>query len=60
MSLYKNIIISESVATGHPDKVADKISDAIFDKYIFTNSFSRTAIVTLVTKDNVIIAGEVF
>ncbi|MDG7056079.1 MAG: methionine adenosyltransferase [Wolbachia endosymbiont of Meromenopon meropis] len=60
MSLRKNLITGESVAAGHPDKVADQISDAILDKYLLLNSFSRTAIETLVTKDNVIIAGEVF
>ncbi|MGL9688327.1 MAG: methionine adenosyltransferase [Wolbachia sp.] len=60
MSLYKNLITSESVAAGHPDKVADQVSDAILDKYLFTDPSSRTAIETLVTKDNVIIAGEVF
>lgn len=60
MSLYKNLVTSESVAAGHPDKVADQISDAILDEYLFTDPSSRTAIETLVTKDNVIIAGEVF
>ncbi|QIT36634.1 methionine adenosyltransferase [Wolbachia endosymbiont of Brugia pahangi] len=60
MSLRKNLITSESVAAGHPDKVADQISDAILDEYLLTDPFSRTAIETLVTKDNVIIAGEVF
>ncbi len=60
MSLYKSLITSESVAAGHPDKVADQISDAILDEYLFADPHSRTAIETLVTKDNVIIAGEVF
>lgn len=60
MNLYKNLITSESVAAGHPDKVADQVSDAILDAYIAADSSSRTAIETLVTKDNVIIAGEVF
>ncbi|WCR53833.1 MAG: S-adenosylmethionine synthase [Wolbachia endosymbiont of Ctenocephalides orientis wCori] len=60
MNLYKNLITSESVAAGHPDKVADQISDAILDAYIAADYSARTAIETLVTKDNVIIAGEVF
>ncbi|CCF78416.1 S-adenosylmethionine synthetase [Wolbachia endosymbiont of Onchocerca ochengi] len=60
MSLHKNLITSESVAAGHPDKVADQISDAILDEYLFSDPHSRTAIETLVTKGNVIIAGEVF
>ena len=59
MNLYKNLITSESVAAGHPDKVADQISDAILDLYLATDPSSRAAIETLVTKDNVIIAGEV-
>ncbi|QKX01095.1 methionine adenosyltransferase [Wolbachia endosymbiont of Dipetalonema caudispina] len=60
MNLYKKLITSESVAAGHPDKVADQIADAILDEYLFVDPFSRTAIETLVTKNNVIIAGEVF
>ncbi|QKX02318.1 methionine adenosyltransferase [Wolbachia endosymbiont of Dirofilaria (Dirofilaria) immitis] len=60
MSLHKKFVTSESVAAGHPDKVADQISDAILDEYLFADSSSRTAIETLVTRDNVIIAGEVF
>ncbi|OCA06333.1 S-adenosylmethionine synthetase, central domain protein [Wolbachia endosymbiont of Trichogramma pretiosum] len=58
--MHKNSVTSESVAEGHPDKVADPISDAILDECLFNDSSSRTAIETLVTKDNVIIAGEVF
>ncbi|WFW29553.1 MAG: methionine adenosyltransferase [Wolbachia endosymbiont of Menacanthus eurysternus] len=60
MNLYKSLITSESVAAGHSDKVADQISDAVLDEYLFVNPFSRTAIETLVTKDNVIVAGEIF
>ncbi|UWI83179.1 methionine adenosyltransferase [Wolbachia endosymbiont of Howardula sp.] len=60
MNLYKNFITSESVAAGHPDKVADQISDAILDEFLITSPLSRTAIETLVTKDKVIIAGEVY
>ncbi|OEY87195.1 methionine adenosyltransferase [Wolbachia pipientis] len=56
MNKYKT---TESVAKGHPDKVADQISDAILDAYITKDPLSRAAIETLVTKDNVIIAGEV-
>ncbi len=60
LSPKANIITSESVAAGHPDKIADQISDAIVDEYILADPFSRTAIETLVTKDNIVIAGEVF
>lgn len=51
---------TESVAAGHPDKVADQISDSILDAYISADPSSRTAIETLVTKNKVIVAGEVF
>lgn len=60
MNKLRSLITSESVAVGHPDKVADQISDSILDAYIASNPESRTAVETLVTKDNVIIAGEVF
>ncbi|QKX01737.1 methionine adenosyltransferase [Wolbachia endosymbiont of Cruorifilaria tuberocauda] len=59
-NLYRYFITSESVAAGHPDKVADQIADAILDEYLLADPASRTAIETLVTKNNVIIAGEVF
>ncbi len=50
---------SESVSHGHPDKIADQISDAILDEYIKQEPYSRTAIETMVTTDNVIVAGEI-
>ncbi|ABD45373.1 methionine adenosyltransferase [Ehrlichia chaffeensis str. Heartland] len=64
MFYYKNclsdhIITSESVSNGHPDKVADQISDAILDYYISLNPLVHTAIETLVTKNKVIISGEI-
>ena len=49
---------SESVSEGHPDKVADQISDAILDAYLAKDSSSRVAIETLVTSNRVILAGE--
>lgn len=55
---YK-IFASESVAAGHPDKICDQISDAILDEAIKIYPKSRVAIETLVTKNQVIIAGEV-
>jgi S-adenosylmethionine synthetase len=60
MNSSHNLITSESVAAGHPDKIADQISDSILDVYISVDPSSRAAIETLVTKDNVIVAGEVF
>ncbi len=50
---------SESVSHGHPDKVADQISDAILDAYLKEDPYSRVAVETLVTTDTVVIAGEV-
>lgn len=48
----------EMVGKGHPDKVADQISDAILDYVISTDAKSRVAIETLLKNDEVIIAGE--
>ncbi len=57
MSNY--LFTSESVSEGHPDKVADQISDAILDAYLAQDPDSRVAVETMVTTDNVILAGEV-
>jgi len=50
---------SESVGIGHPDKVADQISDAILDAYISIDKNARVACETFVTTNTVIIGGEV-
>ena len=50
---------SESVSEGHPDKVADQISDAIIDEYLAQDPSSKVACEVLVTTGQVIIAGEV-
>ncbi len=49
---------SESVSEGHPDKVCDQISDAVVDLFLRADPRSRTAIETLATTNQVIIAGE--
>jgi S-adenosylmethionine synthetase len=49
---------SESVSEGHPDKVADYISDVIADYFLQGQNYNRAAIETLVTTDTVIVAGE--
>ncbi|HCE59221.1 MAG TPA: methionine adenosyltransferase, partial [Wolbachia sp.] len=59
MNILRSLKTTESVAAGHPDKVADQISDSILDAYISADPSSRTAIETLVTKNKVIVAGEV-
>jgi S-adenosylmethionine synthetase len=53
------LITSESVAKGHPDKVADQISDAILDALIAQDKHSHVACETLVTTGMVLVAGEI-
>ncbi len=53
------LFTSESVSEGHPDKVADQISDAILDAYLAQDPKSRVACETLVKTGMVVIAGEV-
>jgi S-adenosylmethionine synthetase len=56
---YKRLFTSESVSEGHPDKVADQISDAIVDALLREDPFSRVACETLVTTGLVVLAGEI-
>ncbi|MBQ2518467.1 MAG: methionine adenosyltransferase, partial [Bacteroidaceae bacterium] len=53
------LFTSESVSEGHPDKVADQISDAVLDKLLAFDPQSRVACETLVTTGQVILAGEI-
>ncbi|MDX1950032.1 MAG: methionine adenosyltransferase [Rickettsiales bacterium] len=53
------LFTSESVSEGHPDKVADQISDAILDEYLKQDPYSRVAVETLCTTNKVVLAGEV-
>lgn len=53
------LFTSESVSEGHPDKVADQISDAILDQFIAEDPHSKVACETMVTTGQVIVAGEV-
>ena len=50
---------SESVTEGHPDKIADQISDSVLDKMLQEDPYSRVACETLVTTGMVVLAGEV-
>ncbi|MCH8347786.1 MAG: methionine adenosyltransferase [Proteobacteria bacterium] len=59
MSIKNYLFTSESVSEGHPDKVADRISDSILDKYMEEDPHSRVAVETMVTTNRIIIAGEV-
>ena len=52
------LFTSESVSCGHPDKIADQISDTILDEALKQDPLSRVAIETMVTKGQVFIAGE--
>ncbi len=53
------LFTSESVSEGHPDKVCDRISDAIVDAYLAGDPMSRVAAETLTTTNRIVIAGEV-
>ena len=53
------IFTSESVSEGHPDKLADQISDAIIDNYLAFDKNSKVACETMVTTNLVILAGEI-
>ena len=53
------LFTSESVSEGHPDKVADQISDALIDNFLAYDSQSKVACETLVTTGQVVLAGEV-
>ena len=53
------LFTSESVTEGHPDKIADQISDSILDTLLAKDSKSRVACETLVTTGMVVVAGEV-
>ena len=59
MSQNSYLFTSESVSEGHPDKVSDRISDAVVDLYLTEDSGSRVACETLTTTNRIVIAGEV-
>ena len=53
------LFTSESVSEGHPDKVSDRISDAVVDLYLGADPLSRVACETLTTTNRIVLAGEV-
>jgi S-adenosylmethionine synthetase len=59
MALSKFLFTSESVGEGHPDKVADQISDAVLDAILAQDPMSRVACETLTTTGLVLLAGEI-
>jgi len=52
------LFTSESVSEGHPDKVADRISDTVLDAFLEADPYARVACETLVTTNRIILAGE--
>ncbi len=59
MSRSNYIFTSESVSEGHPDKVCDRISDAVLDAFITEETEARVACETFATTNRVVIGGEV-
>ena len=59
MSKDEYLFTSESVSEGHPDKICDRISDAVVDAYLAADPYSRVAVETLVTTNRIVLAGEV-
>ena len=59
MSRQNYIFTSESVSEGHPDKVADRISDTVVDAFLAAEPEARVACETLVTTNRIVLAGEV-
>ncbi len=59
MSVNKILFTSESVSAGHPDKVADQISDAVLDACLAVDEHARVACETFVSTNYVLIAGEI-
>ncbi len=59
MTTKDYLFTSESVSEGHPDKVADQISDAILDSFLAKDAHARVAVETLVTTNLVVVAGEI-
>ena len=59
MSSGNFLFTSESVSEGHPDKVCDRISDAIVDTYLTGDAHARVAVETLCTTNRIVLAGEV-
>jgi S-adenosylmethionine synthetase len=59
MEIKEGLFTSESVTAGHPDKVADQISDAVLDYILAADPMGRVACETLLAKELVVVAGEI-
>ncbi len=53
------LFTSESVTEGHPDKLADRISDAVLDEILASDPYGRVACETFVTTGVIMVAGEI-
>jgi S-adenosylmethionine synthetase len=58
MATNRRLFTSESVTEGHPDKIADQISDAILDEILKSDPYARVACETAVTTGLVLVAGR--
>jgi S-adenosylmethionine synthetase len=58
-NIMKHFISSESVTSGHPDKICDQISDAILDACLAQDPHSRVACECMVTTGTIIVSGEI-
>ncbi|MCG8434525.1 MAG: methionine adenosyltransferase, partial [Gammaproteobacteria bacterium] len=59
MSRKDYLFTSESVSEGHPDKVCDRVSDAVVDLFLDADPVARVAVETLTTTNQIVLAGEV-
>jgi len=59
VALRNYLFTSESVSEGHPDKVCDRISDAIVDAFLTADPLARVAVETMTTTNQIVLAGEV-
>jgi S-adenosylmethionine synthetase len=59
LSRSNYLFTSESVSEGHPDKVCDRISDAVVDAFLGADPYARVAVETLATTNQIVLAGEV-
>jgi len=59
MTIKSHVFTSESVSEGHPDKVCDRISDAVLDAFLAEDPYARVACETFATTNRVVIGGEV-
>ena len=58
MPVSNGLFTSESVSAGHPDKLCDRISDAVLDAFLGCNRNARVACETFAANDKIIVAGE--